>query len=146
MITLDRHFVIVPNDYNEAGKASSELKRTLKRMGFSRDLIKRVSVASYEAEINIVIHSLGGTADFKIIDDVIYLQFIDCGPGIPDIDLAMQEGYSTANEISRLNGFGAGMGLKNIKKAADDMILVSDCNGTVLKLKFYIREEDKDVG
>lgn len=146
MITLDRHYVIVPNDYNEAGKASSDIKRSLKRLQLSWDLIKRVSVASYEAEINIVIHSFGGTADFKIDGDVIYLQFMDCGPGIPDIELAMQEGYSTANEISRLNGFGAGMGLKNIKKSADDMILVSDCNGTILKLKFFIREEDKNVG
>jgi len=146
MITLDRHYVIVPNDYNEAGKASSDIKRALKQLHFSWDLIKRVSVASYEAEINIVIHSLGGYADFKIDGDVIYLQFIDDGPEIPDIALAMREGYSTASEISRLNGFGAGMGLKNIKKAADEMILVSDCNGTVLKLKFRIREEDKNVG
>jgi len=146
MITTDRHYVIVPNDYNEAGKASSDIKRFLKRLKLSWDLIKRVSVASYEAEINIVIHSIGGYADFKIDGDVIYLQFIDCGPGIPDIELAMQEGYSTATEENRINGFGAGMGLSNIKKAVDEMTLVSDINGTVLKMKFFIREEDKNVG
>jgi anti-sigma regulatory factor (Ser/Thr protein kinase) len=146
MITTDRHYVIVPNDYNEAGKASSDIKRFLKRLKLSWDLIKRVSVASYEAEINIVIHSKGGFADFKIDGDVIYLQFIDCGPGIPDIGLAMQEGYSTASEENRINGFGAGMGLSNIKKSADEMTLISDANGTVLKLKFFIREEDKNVG
>jgi len=145
MITVNQHYVIIPNDYNEAGQASSNIKRTLKKMKYSWELIKRVSVAAYEAEINIVIHSLGGYADFKIENDIIYLQFIDCGPGIADINLAMQEGYSTATEENRLNGFGAGMGLKNIKKSADDMILVSDCNGTVLKLKFQIREEDKNA-
>lgn len=145
MILLDRHYPIVPNDYNEAGKASSDIKRTLKKMKYSWNLIKRVSVAAYESEINIVIHSKGGFADFKVCDTDIYLQFIDCGPGIPDIELAMQEGYTTATEENRINGFGAGMGLSNIKKSADEMTLISDCNGTVLKLRFFIREEDKNV-
>lgn len=146
MITINRHYEIIPNDYNEAGKASSDIKRALKKLKYSWELIKRVSVASYESEINIVIHSFGGYADFKMDENTIYLQFIDCGPGIPDINLAMQDGYSTATEENRLNGFGAGMGLSNIKKSADEMTLISDCNGTVLKLKFYIREEDKNAG
>ena len=123
---------------------SSDIKRTLKQLKFNFDFIKRVSVACYEAEINIVIHSHGGYGDFRIDHHVVYLQFIDCGPGILDIGLAMTPGFTTANEESRLNGFGAGMGLINIKNSADEMALLSDPNGTVLKLKFFITEDSYD--
>lgn len=141
---LHEHFDIVAGNYDAAGKASSEIKRTLKKHQFPKDLIKRVCVASYESEINIVIHSKGGFADFCIEENVIYLQFIDYGPGIVDIDLAMTEGYSTASDLSRLNGFGAGMGLNNIQNSADDMAIISDPNGTVLKIKFYITGESSN--
>ncbi len=132
-----KHFEIQAGNYDEAGKAASEIKRALKSYHYSKEIIKRVSVASYEAEINIVIHSQGGSADFLITDEAIYLQFSDIGPGIENIELAMTEGYSTASDLSRLNGFGAGMGLANIKKSADEMQISSDPFGTVLKLKFY---------
>jgi len=141
-----KHFDIVPHDFDLAGAMSSEVKRTLKRFGFGFDFIKRVSVAAYEAEINIVIHSFGGYADFRIQNNRCYLQFIDIGPGIPDIPLAMTPGYSTASEESQLNGFGAGMGLINIQKSADEMSLISDPNGTVLKLKFFITEDSYHAG
>ena len=141
MMNLTKHYTIIPFDFDKAGSMSSDVKRTLKDKGLSFDFIKRVSVAAYEAEINIVIHSLGGYADFKVLDDIVYLQFIDIGPGIQNLELAMTPGFSTANDESRLNGFGAGMGLINIKNSADEMSLLSDPNGTVLKLKFYIREE-----
>jgi len=137
-----KHFEIQAGNYDEAGKAASEIKRTLKANLFSKELIKRVSVASYEAEINIVIHSKGGYADFLLQEDSILLQFIDFGPGIENIELAMTEGYSTASELSRLNGFGAGMGLNNIKKSSDEMNIISDSKGTILKLKFYLFGED----
>lgn len=133
-----KHFEIQAGNYDDAGIAASEIKRTLKNNHFSKEIIKRVSVASYEAEINIVIHSQGGSADFLITDNAIYLQFSDVGPGIENIELAMTEGYSTASEISRLNGFGAGMGLSNIKKSSDEMTIISDPCGTILKLKFLL--------
>lgn len=136
-----QHFEIQAGNFDEAGKAASDIKRALKLNHFSKDLIKRVSVASYEAEINIVIHSQGGSADFLICPNAIYLQFSDIGPGIENIELAMTEGYSTANDESRLNGFGAGMGLSNIKKSSDEMHIISDPLGTILKLKFYIAGE-----
>lgn len=144
MVSFRKHFDIQAGNYDEAGKAASEIKRVLKQLHFSKDLQKRVSVASYEAEINIVIHSVGGAVDFLIQDNQIFLQFVDNGPGIEDIALAMTEGYSTASELSRLNGFGAGMGLSNIKKSADEMTLVSDPCGTVMKLKFIDREVVED--
>ncbi len=142
---IDKRYTVAANDYFNAGSASSDIKKVLKSMKLSRELIKRVSVAAYEAEINIVIHSFGGTIDFKRIDNELYLQFIDTGPGIADIALAMTPGYTTANETSRLNGFGAGMGLVNIKQSADEMTLISDPNGTVLKLRFRVVEEPADA-
>jgi anti-sigma regulatory factor (Ser/Thr protein kinase) len=144
MKKVDKRYTVAQGDYFNAGSASSDIKKILRSKQLDKDLIKRVSVAAYEAEINMVIHSLGGHIDFKWIDDAIYLQFLDIGPGIPDIALAMTPGYSTADETSRLNGFGAGMGLTNIQKSADEMTLISDPNGTVLKLLFYVKEASHD--
>jgi serine/threonine-protein kinase RsbT len=144
MKKVDKRYTVAKGDYFNAGSASSDIKKVLRSKQLDKDLIKRVSVAAYEAEINMVIHSLGGTVDFKWIDDRIYLQFVDIGPGIPDIPLAMTPGYSTADETSRLNGFGAGMGLVNIQKSADEMTLISDPNGTVLKLVFHVKEASHD--
>lgn len=142
MVTKD-HFEIEAGNFHDAGKAASEIKRILKQHHFSKELIKRISIAAYEAEINIVIHSLGGFVDLLIQEKKIYLQFFDIGPGIENIELAMEEGYSTANEESRLNGFGAGMGLSNIKKSSDQMTMISDPQGTVLKLEFLITAGDQ---
>ena len=108
-------------DFANAGEASSATKKTLKQLGFSPDVIRKVSIAMYEAEINMVIHAEGGEATVEISQDLIRIVLADRGPGIKDIDLAMREGYSTAPEEVRNLGFGAGMGLPNIKKYSDDL-------------------------
>ena len=134
---VEKEYQIIAKNYDLAGRASSDIKRTLKALNLCRSLMKRVCSASYEAEINIVIHSVGGYAIFKMDDEKIILEFHDDGPGIFDIELAMQEGYSTATEIDHMNGFGAGMGLSNIKKSADHMDITSTHEGTDLILTFY---------
>lgn len=112
-------------DFSSAGEASSAVKKSLKQLGFSPDVIRRVAIAMYEAEINMVIHAEGGEATVEITKDYIRIVLADRGPGIKDIDLAMQEGYSTAPEEVRNLGFGAGMGLPNIKKYSDDLKIES---------------------
>lgn len=102
-----------------AGEASSNVKKMLGQLGIAPVLVKRIAVAMFEAEINAVIHAGGGTADVEITSDRIIIRISDIGPGIPDLDLAMQEGYSTASDSIRELGFGAGMGLPNIKRNAD---------------------------
>ncbi len=108
-------------DFSNAGEASAALKKSLKQMGFSPDVIRRVSIAMYEGEINMVIHADGGEATAEITDDTIRIILADKGPGIKDVELAMQEGYSTAPDEVRNLGFGAGMGLPNIKRYSDDL-------------------------
>ncbi len=108
-------------DFSNAGEASSALKKSLKQMGFSPDIIRRVSIAMYEGEINMVIHADGGEITAEITGDAIRIILADKGPGIKDVELAMQEGYSTAPDEVRNLGFGAGMGLPNIKKYSDDL-------------------------
>ncbi|MDX9697292.1 MAG: anti-sigma regulatory factor [Bacteroidales bacterium] len=141
---VKKEYQIIAKNYDLAGRASSDIKRTLKSMNLCRSLMKRVCSSSYEAEINIVIHSYGGYAIFEINDQEIKLEFHDDGPGIFDIELAMQEGYSTATELDHMNGFGAGMGLSNIKKSADTMDLKSSEFGTDLILTFKITGECYD--
>ncbi len=108
-------------DFSNAGEASAALKKSLKQMGFSPDVIRRVSIAMYEGEINMVIHAEGGEATAEITGDAIRIILADKGPGIKDVELAMQEGYSTAPDEVRNLGFGAGMGLPNIKRYSDDL-------------------------
>ena len=115
------HFDIDGDNFTSAGEASVRIKKLLREMGFSPDTIRRVSVAMYEGEINMVIHANGGSADVDVYGDRIEIILADKGPGIPDIDLAMQEGYSTAPDNIRSLGFGAGMGLPNMKKYTDEM-------------------------
>lgn len=136
---VKKEYQIIAKNYDLAGRASSDIKRTLKAEDTPLTLMKRVCAASYEAEINVVIHSFGGYATYEEDDDQIILEFHDDGPGIMDIDLAMTEGFSTATEIDHMNGFGAGMGLSNIKKSADLMEIMSDLDGTHLKLTFFKR-------
>jgi serine/threonine-protein kinase RsbT len=131
-------YFIKPNDYDLAGYASSDVKRILRNLKYDRHFIKRVCSASYEAEINIVIHSNGGIMEFIFDENQILLNFIDYGPGIENIEDAMTEGFSTASDQNRQNGFGAGMGLPNIKRQADDMHIVSSREGTILNLAFVI--------
>jgi len=135
---VEKEYQIIAKNFDLAGRASSDIKRTIKALGLSKYLTKRICSASYEAEINVVIHSVGGYATYYKDDEKIVLDFYDDGPGIFDIELAMTEGYSTATELDNHNGFGAGMGLINIKKTADIMELESDFEGTHLKLTFFL--------
>ena len=122
-------------DFSVAGEASSAVKKTLKQLGFSPDVIRRVAIAMYEGEINMVIHADGGEARVEISQSDIKIILADKGPGIKDISLAMQEGYSTAPEEVRNLGFGAGMGLPNIKKYSDDLKIDTELGvGTTLTI------------
>lgn len=123
------------DDFSVAGEASASVKKALKQLGFSPDVIRRVSIAMYEGEINMVIHANGGTATAEITQSTIKIILADRGPGIKDVALAMQEGYSTAPEEVRNLGFGAGMGLPNIKKYSDDLKIETELGvGTTLTI------------
>ena len=133
---------IVRNDIGNAGTVASLTKRELKKRGLTREFVKQVTIGLYEAEINVVIHSYGGSATVNITDKQVDITFKDTGPGIEDISAAMTEGYSTASKIAIENGFGAGMGLPNIKAVSDEMLLESSREGTTLYIKFDINSED----
>ncbi len=115
------HFDVDGSDFSSAGAASVMVKKKLRQLGYPPEIIRKVSIAMYEGEINMVIHANGGTADVEVYDDKIVIVLSDTGPGIPNVELAMQEGYSTARENIRNLGFGAGMGLPNMKKYTDSM-------------------------
>ena len=128
-------FEVEGGDLSQAGEASSQMKRTLKKLGFPPDVIRKVSICMYEGEINMVIHADGGTAEVEVDLDTITITLADRGPGIPDIDLAMEPGWSTAREFARDLGFGAGMGLPNMKKHSDEMEVHSTVGvGTTVKM------------
>ena len=133
-------FSVHAQDFASAGEASAKIKSILRMIGTDPALTRRVTIAAYEAELNMVIHSLGGKMTLEISPDAVELLCKDTGPGISDIDLAMREGYSTASSDIRMLGFGAGMGLPNIKKNSDDLSISSDSNGTTLKMRFGINE------
>ena len=113
-------------NFTSAGEASVAVKKSLRQMGFPTEVIRRVSVAMYEGEINMVIHADGGEATVNVFPDKIEIILADKGPGIADISLAMQEGYSTAPDNIRSLGFGAGMGLPNMKRYTDEMRIESE--------------------
>ena len=115
------HYNISPDDFTRAGEASSDVKSKLKKMGVTPEAVRKVAIAMYEGEINMVIHAKGGEITVNITPDLIEMILADVGPGIPDIGLAMQAGYSTAPDAVRSLGFGAGMGLPNMQKYSDDM-------------------------
>lgn len=134
-------FHIKGKDIDGAGKASVTMKRNLKRMGVSPDIIQRIAIAAYEAEMNLVIYTDGGTMLFHVSEDRVILEVNDNGPGIDDVEKALQPGYSTAEPWVKELGFGAGMGLPNIKKCADKMDLVSSAGGgTKLRIEVYRKE------
>ena len=112
-------YIVSGDDFTRAGEASSNVKSKLKQLGFDPKIVRKVAIAMYEGEINMVIHANGGSIDVTISPEEIEMVLIDRGPGIPDIALAMQEGYSTAPDNIRSLGFGAGMGLPNMKKYSD---------------------------
>lgn len=124
--TVNFHFEIDGENFTSAGEASVRIKKLLREMGFDPEVIRRVSVAMYEGEINMVIHANGGVADVNVFCDRIEIILADSGPGISNIELAMQEGYSTAPDNIRSLGFGAGMGLPNMKRYTDDMRIESE--------------------
>ena len=127
-------------DYTSAGHASASIKRQLKQIGVSGDVLRRVAVASYEVELNLVIHSLGGTLTLQVEPDKVTLISKDVGPGIPDIEKAMTEGFSTANEEARTLGFGAGMGLPNMKRNSTEFDIQSEVGvGTTITMSFALK-------
>ena len=128
--------IIDKDDFNAAGEASSKVKKSLSLLGVSPRVIKRIAVAMYEVEINMVIHANGGRAEVEVTLDQIVLKMIDEGPGIPDVAKAMEEGYSTAGPEVRSLGFGAGMGLPNMKRYSDEMNIETEVGkGTVVTMK-----------
>ena len=131
---------ILPMNLDSAGSISSLIKRTLINLRVDKSVIRRVSIATYEAEINVVIHSNGGYCEFGIDNNKLLIVFQDTGAGVKNIAHAMQEGLSTACQKARDNGFGAGMGLPNIKRSSDEFNITSSEDGTTLKLVFYLGE------
>ena len=132
------HYEVSSEDFTRAGEASSDVKSKLKKMGFCPDVVRKVAIAMYEGEINMVIHANGGTIDVEISPEEICIVIRDKGPGIPDIDLAMQAGYSTAPDNIRSLGFGAGMGLPNMKKYSNDMVIETEIGvGTTVTMKVF---------
>ena len=133
------HYDVSGDDFTRAGEASGAVKSTLKRLGFPADVIRRVAIAMYEGEINMVIHADGGTADVEIEPDLIVITLTDRGPGIPDVEKAMQEGFSTAPETVRNLGFGAGMGLPNIKRYTDTLTIDTELGkGTCIRMTIAV--------
>ena len=119
------HFVVDGEDFTSAGQASVQVKKNLRKLGIPPEIIRKISIAMYEGEINMVIHADGGEADVLVYEDRIVMILTDRGPGIADVEKAMQEGYSTAPDNVRSLGFGAGMGLPNMKRYTDDMKIES---------------------
>ncbi len=134
------NFDVDGSDFTSAGHASVSIKKNLRQLGLSPEIIRRVSIAMYEGEINMVIHAGGGKATVTVSEDCITILLSDKGPGIKDIGKAMQEGYSTAPDSVRSLGFGAGMGLPNMKRYTDEMDIKSAVGvGTDITMKVYIK-------
>ena len=136
---LKLHYDINGSDFTIAGQASSNIKKVLKQLGVAPDIIRKAAISMYEGEINTVIHGKGGAADVEITTNKLIITFTDHGPGIRDIDQAMQEGFSTATDEARELGFGAGMGLPNMKKYSDELNIASRLGeGTTVEIVIYI--------
>ena len=130
------HYDVDGDNFTSAGQASVMVKKSLREMGISPEIYRRVSIAMYEGEINMVIHADGGTADVIVYEDGIEIILADRGPGIPDVELAMKEGYSTAPDNIRSLGFGAGMGLPNMKNYTDEMRIDTEVGrGTTITMR-----------
>jgi serine/threonine-protein kinase RsbT len=133
-------YKLTGGDFTQAGKASSEVKKILKQLGVDHKIVKRTVIALYESEVNVAAHAHKGTISVDIEPEVIKINLKDEGPGIPNIPLAMTKGFSTASKAVREMGFGAGMGLPNIKENVDDFKISSVVGeGTTLELVNYIR-------
>lgn len=137
--TVKLEYTIDSEDFIRAGEASSSIKTILRQLGIDSALIRRIAIATYEAEINIVIHSKGGKIIATINPDKLVIEAIDIGPGIENIELAMKKGYSTASNKVRELGFGAGMGLPNIKRSCDEFNIESNIGtGTRVQMVFAL--------
>ena len=140
MADLIKSFNIIARDFAKAGESSLKIQSLLKSIGFEPDLIRRISICAYEAEMNVVMHGGGGKMLLTLDPENIVLEVSDAGPGIEDVELALREGYSTATEEHREMGFGAGMGLPNINKNADSLEIHSgNGQGTHLKIRFEVQ-------
>lgn len=136
MEKLKLHYDVDGEDFTSAGEASTDVKRVLRRLGFDSDTMRRVAICMYEGEINLVIHGGGGVADVEVDENEIVIVLTDHGPGIPDVAQAMQEGWSTASQTVRELGFGAGMGLPNMKRYSDEIAIESTIGeGTTVTMK-----------
>lgn len=139
-MNYQERFPVEAGDFASAGEVSATIKQKLKKIGVAQALVRRVAIVSYEAELNMIIHSLGGEMVLELSPREIRIIYDDVGPGIPDISLAMQEGYSTAPESIRMMGFGAGMGLPNMKKYTDEMKVESQVGvGTTVTMRVYVQ-------
>ncbi|MBQ8860338.1 MAG: ATP-binding protein [Ruminococcus sp.] len=142
MSAIHLRYEVPGDDFTRAGEASGAVKKRLKALGYNPDAIRRVAIAMYEAEINMVIHADGGYCDVDIYPDKVEILLADKGPGIPDVEKAMQAGFSTAPDNVRNLGFGAGMGLPNIKKYTDEMRIETEIGvGTNLYLTVKVKNE-----
>ena len=139
METIRLVYPVEGGDLIEAGEASSKMKLTLKKLGLPQDVIRRASICMYEGEINMVIHADGGQAEVEVDANQIVIRMTDTGPGIPDVEQAMQEGWSTAPDNVRSLGFGAGMGLPNMKRYSDEMTIDTEVGkGTTVTVKIKV--------
>jgi CBS domain-containing protein/anti-sigma regulatory factor (Ser/Thr protein kinase) len=146
LTTITMHYTVAARDFELAGQASSRIKRALNRLGFSPQIVRRVAIATYELEINIVIHAThGGEIIAEIQPERILIRALDTGPGIPDIEQALQSGFSTAPEWIREMGFGAGMGLTNVKRCSDEMLIESP-HQQWTSVKVMIRLDEEAAG
>ena len=138
--SISLHYDVVARDFDRAGEASSNIKRALNHLGYSSQVVRRAAIAAYEAEMNIIIHTTaGGVLIIEVRPERIVLRAVDTGPGIPDVERAMEPGFSTAPEWVREMGFGAGMGLSNIKRCTDEMRLQSPLGThTLLEAMIYL--------
>ena len=147
MHVLREEFSVQAMDFTTAGEASATIKRLLKKLGVNSSVVRRLSIACYEAEINLVIHSMGGKLILTVGAEDVTLTSEDVGPGIPDIDLAMSEGYSTASDDVRMMGFGAGMGLANMARNADRFHIESKVGeGTRIEMVFSLVDQQRAEG
>lgn len=139
MTNIRLHYDVDGDDFTRAGEASAAVKKTLRQLGVDPNVIRKVAIALYEGEINMVIHAHGGGIDVEISPEKVSMVLADTGPGIPDIEQAMQEGWSTAPDEVRSLGFGAGMGLSNMKKNTDEMSIDSIVGiGTTVTMEVHI--------
>ena len=142
MSGLSLKYEVPGDDFTRAGEASSDVKRKLKKLGYDPDAIRRVTIAMYEGEINMVIHAGGGVALVNISPERVDIVLEDHGPGIADVEKAMQAGYSTAPDQVRSLGFGAGMGLPNMKKYTDEMTIETEVGkGTTLRMTVMVHQK-----